>query len=173
MEPVRVSFDLDEVLFVSPKTHETEPELPFPYNRIYVERLRKGTPDLVKALQQMGCEVWVYTSSYRTEKYIRNLFKHYGVRFDSIINAQRHLKEVQRDRKDMLPQKMPGFYRITLHVDDETVIATAGKEYGFEVYELNEPDKDWKEKVISRVRKIVEKQEYFREQYEKKQKTGE
>ena len=73
----------------------------------------------------------------------------------------------------MLPQKMPGFYRITLHVDDETVIATAGKQYGFEVYELNEPDKDWKEKVISRVRKIVEKQEYFREQYEKKQKTGE
>lgn len=166
MEPVRVSFDLDEVLFVSPKTHETEPELPFPYNRFYVERLRKGTPELINTLQEMGIEVWVYTSSYRSEKYIRKLFKHYGVRFDNIINAERHLKEVQRDRKDMLPQKMPGFYRITLHVDDETVIATAGKEYGFEVYELNEPDKQWKEKVISRVQQIMEKQDLFRKKYE-------
>ena len=42
VEKMRVSFDLDEVLFVSPQTHETEPELPFPLNRIYTERLRKG-----------------------------------------------------------------------------------------------------------------------------------
>ena len=27
---MRVSFDLDEVLFVSPATHKTEPPLPFP-----------------------------------------------------------------------------------------------------------------------------------------------
>ena len=27
---MRVSFDLDEVLFVSPKTHKTEPPLSFP-----------------------------------------------------------------------------------------------------------------------------------------------
>ena len=63
---MRVSFDLDEVLFVSPETHKTEPPLPFPFNKIYKERLRLGTPDLVKALQDMGYEVWVYTSSFRT-----------------------------------------------------------------------------------------------------------
>ncbi len=28
---MRVSFDLDEVLFVSPLTHSTEPALPFPF----------------------------------------------------------------------------------------------------------------------------------------------
>ena len=27
---MRVSFDLDEVLFVNPETHKTEPRLPFP-----------------------------------------------------------------------------------------------------------------------------------------------
>lgn len=156
---MRVSFDLDEVLFVDPSTHKTEPPLPFPFNKIYTERLRLGTPDLISQLQQMGCEVWVYTSSYRTEKYIRRLFKHYGVAFNGIINAQRHLAEVQRDRKQTLPQKMPGMYHISLHIDDEDVIVTNGKLYGFEVYHLNAHDDDWKEKIIERVRKIKKKKE--------------
>ena len=34
-EKMRVSFDLDEVLFVYPKTHKTEPELKFPFNKYY------------------------------------------------------------------------------------------------------------------------------------------
>lgn len=49
---MRVSFDLDEVLFVSPETHRTEPKLPFPLDRIYRERLRLGTPALIKELQR-------------------------------------------------------------------------------------------------------------------------
>jgi hypothetical protein len=53
-EKMRVSFDLDEVLFVSPKTHKTEPPLKFPFNRIFKERLRLGTPDLIRSLQGMG-----------------------------------------------------------------------------------------------------------------------
>ena len=48
---MRVSFDLDEVLFVSPKTHKTEPALPFPLNHIYKERLRLGTPGLIHRLR--------------------------------------------------------------------------------------------------------------------------
>lgn len=50
-EKMRVSFDLDEVLFVSEKTHKTEPPLRFPLNHFYKERLRLGTPDVVNTLQ--------------------------------------------------------------------------------------------------------------------------
>ena len=64
---MRVSFDLDEVLFVSPDTHKTEPPLPFPLNRIYRERLRLGAPKLIRSLQASGYQVWIYTSSFRTE----------------------------------------------------------------------------------------------------------
>ena len=64
---MRVSFDLDEVLFVSPRTHKTEPPLPFPLNKIFRERLRLGTPQLIRTLQKTGYEVWVYTSSFRSE----------------------------------------------------------------------------------------------------------
>lgn len=153
----RVSFDLDEVLFVSPETHRTEPALPFPLNRIFRERLRLGTPELIRTLRESGCDVWIYTSSARTERYIRTLFRLYGVKLDGIVNAQRHKREVQRDRKEVLPQKLPNRYRISLHVDDEAVIAAWGREYGFNTYLLNAQDDDWKEKILRTVETIRKK----------------
>ena len=159
---MKVSFDLDEVLFVSPETHKTEPPPRFPFNRIFKERLRYGTPELIRTLQKMGYEVWVYTSSFRSEQYIRQLFRFYGVRFDGIVNAQRHLREVQRDRRETLPQKMPNYYRISLHVDDESVICTNGRRYGYEVYQLDAQEDDWKEKIIARADEI-RKRELARE----------
>lgn len=156
---MRVSFDLDEVLFVSPKTHRTEPPLPFPLRNIFRERLRFGTPALIHALQDMGYEVWVYTSSFRSEAYIRRLFRCYGVKFDGIVNGERHLREVQRDRKETLPQKVPSHYRISLHVDDESVIVTSGRQMGFNVYQLDAQDDNWKEKVIARANEIRRREE--------------
>ena len=151
---MRVSFDLDEVLFVSPDTHKTEPALRFPLNRIYKERLRLGTPELINTLQSMGYEVWIYTSSYRSEKYISRLFRCYGVRFDGIVNAQRHKEEVQRNHAQTLPQKMPSYYRISLHIDDESIVSTTAGQYGFNVYQLKAQDDDWKEKIIARAEQI-------------------
>jgi hypothetical protein len=151
---MRISFDLDEVLFVSPQTHKTEKSLPFPLNRIFRERLRFGTPDLIRTLQQSGDQVWVYTSSFRTEKYIRNLFRCYGVKLDGIVNAQRHLQEVQRDHRETLPQKLPNHYRISLHIDDEEIVCVNGRRYGYEVYRLEAQDDDWKEKILARADQI-------------------
>ena len=149
-----MSFDLDEVLFVSPDTHKTEPALMFPLNKIFRERLRLGTPELINSLQKMDYDVWVYTSSYRSERYIKLLFRAYGVKFNGIINAQRHLREVQGSRKQLLPQKVPSRYRISLHVDDESVICSLGRQYGFDAYQLDAQDDDWKEKVLARAEEI-------------------
>ncbi len=151
---MRVSFDLDEVLFVSPNTHKTEPPLWFPLNKIFKERLRLGTPDLIHELQKLGYEVWVYTSSFRSERYIRWLFRCYGVRFDGIVNGNRHLREVQQKSRTILPQKLPNRYRISLHIDDESVVCSWGREYGFKTYQLDAQDDDWKEKIIQRAEEI-------------------
>lgn len=151
---MRISFDLDEVLFVDPKKFKTEPPLPFPLNRIFIERLRKGTVDLIHKLQEEGFEVWVYTSSFRSELYIRNLFRNYGVKFDQIINSQRHLREVQRNNPEPLPQKLPNFYRISLHIDDEDVIHQYGKSLGFKTFKVCEPDDEWVDKVLAEARRI-------------------
>ncbi len=153
-EKMRISFDLDEVLFVSPDNHKTEPLLRWPFRSIYQERLRLGTPELIRTLQSLGYEVWVYTSSFRSERYIRSLFRHYGVKFDGIVNGTRHMKEVQSHSKTVLPQKMPNRYRISLHVDDETVICSMGPQLGFHAYQLDAQDDDWKEKIIERAAQV-------------------
>ena len=157
---MRVSFDLDEVLFVSPKTHKTEPPLPFPLNKLYRERLRLGTPALLRTLQAQGYEVWIYTSSFRSERYIRRLFRCYGVRLDGIVNGYRHQQEVQRGHREILPQKLPNRYHISLHVDDETVICSCADHYGFRAYQLNAEDDTWKEKILEEAARI-RKMEHF------------
>ncbi|MCR4740074.1 MAG: HAD family hydrolase [Lachnospiraceae bacterium] len=151
---MRVSFDLDEVLFVSPETHKTEPPLIFPLDRIYKERLRLGTPRLINRLQELSYEVWVYTSSFRSERYIKTLFRLYGVKFDGIVNGNRHLAEVQKGHAETLPQKLPSRYRISLHIDDESIICTMGRQFGFNVYQLDAQDDDWEEKIIERAAQI-------------------
>ena len=157
---MRVSFDLDEVLFVSPLTHKTEPELAFPLNRFYRERLRLGTPDLIHSLQGMGYEVWVYTSSFRPERYIRRLFKCYGIVFDGIVNGTRHLREVQRGHAQTLPQKLPSRYRISLHIDDEDIVCSLGRQYGYNVYHLEAQDDEWVEKIIAYAEQIRKRENF-------------
>ncbi|MBR5181419.1 MAG: HAD family hydrolase [Clostridiales bacterium] len=156
---MRISFDLDEVLFVNPATHKVEPELPLPFKAIYRERLRSGAPELINTLQSKGFEVWVYTSSYRSIGYIQGLFKRYGVKFDGIVNAERHLREVQKNRDEILPQKVPNRYRISLHIDDEAVICSYGREFGFDAYQLDADDDEWKEKVIAKAEEVKRKWE--------------
>ena len=142
------------MVFLSDPKEPEEKALPFPAKRAFRERLRLGTPELINHLQALGYEVWVYTSSFRSEGYIKSLFRLYGVTFDGIVNGSRHLKEVQRDNRTVLPQKLPNRYRISLHIDDEMVICTLGSQYGFRTYHLDAQDDDWKEKIIQRADEI-------------------
>ena len=151
-----ISFDLDGVLFVDPEKFEIEPPLPHPFDRLYPDRLRKGTVNLIHQLKKQKFEVWVYTSSYRRDRYIRWLFRHYHVKFDKIINGARHEREVQRNKKERLPSKMPSYYHIALHIDDEEVVVKNGRDYGFHVFRVSEPDPFWAEKVLQEAIRIRE-----------------
>ena len=153
----RISFDLDEVLFVNPQKYKTEPPLPFPFCKHYKERLRLGTVDLIHTLQAQDIEVWVYTSSFRSQSYIRRLFRHYGVQFDDIVNGQRHQAEVQRDNPRILPTKLPNRYRIALHIDDAPSVAANGKANGFDVLTIYEPDDHWTQVVLDKVAEVKKK----------------
>ena len=117
-----VSFDLDDTLFVSEKTFRTEPPLPFPLRLLYKERLRAGTVALLHHLREEGHKVWIYTTSYRSERYIRGLFRCYGIRLDRVINGEQHAKDVQAGRAEGMPSKYPSKYRIGLHVDDDVSV---------------------------------------------------
>lgn len=149
-----VSFDLDGVLFVNPAKFETEPPLNFPLDRFFPERLRKGTVDLIRRMKEQKFEVWVYTSSYRSELYIKAMFWNYHVRFDKIINGYIHDRDIQGDRKMRLPSKLPCFYHISLHIDDEETVVQDGCANGFNVLKVNDPDPLWAEKVLQEANRI-------------------
>lgn len=152
---MRISFDLDDTLFVCAEFgFSLEPPLRFPWNRIFPERLRAGTPALMRRLREMGCEIWVYTTSYRSDFYIRTLFRLYGIRLDGVINGERHALEVQAKRREPMPSKYPAHYHIDLHVDDDRSVFENGQYYGFRVILAAEPDENWTERILAEVQKI-------------------
>lgn len=151
---MRISFDLDDTLFVSPQKIKTENKLHFPFNLIYKERLRYGTISLINRLREHGIEVWIYTTSFRSTTYIRRLFKHYGVKIDRIINGRIHEEEVQGDRNEAMPSKYPSKYHIDLHIDDDVSVEQNGKAYGFKVFLIGGQDDEWDEKILDRMEHI-------------------
>lgn len=153
-----VSFDLDETLFVNPEKVPTEDNLSFPLNKIYKDRLRKGTSELLKWINNNNIELWIYTTSFRSERYIKSIFRHYGIKIDNIINGKCHEKEIQKNNTERLPSKYPAKYHIDLHIDDEISVYQNGISYGFRVYLLKENDILWTENIkneILRIKKIT------------------
>ncbi len=149
-----VSFDLDETLFVNPEKVPAEKPLKFPFSKIYRDRLRKGTPELLQWINGNDIELWIYTTSYRSPRYISGIFRHYGIRIDNIINGKRHAEEVQGSKKEIMPSKYPAKYHIDLHVDDEISVYQNGIAHGFRVYLLREDDTDWTERLKAEIIRI-------------------
>ena len=157
-----VSFDLDDTLFVPEGKFRTEPRLKFPYHLIYRERLRQGTVGLMKWIRSEGIELWIYTTSFRSQGYIRGLFKCYGIRLDQVVNGERHAKEVQAGRREAMPSKYPGKYKIDLHIDDDVSVAQNGRTLGFRVALVGGEEEGWAERIkeeINKVRMLKERRE--------------
>ena len=153
-----ISFDLDETLFVNPEKIETENPIKFPFSLIYKERLRKGTIQLFTEIQRRNHKIIIYTTSYRTVSYIKGYFRKYKKWFktEEIINGKRHAEEVQKDRKEILPSKVPSRYGSDLHIDDDISVKQNGQLFGFSVYLINEQDEKWAEKILKEI-EIIEK----------------
>lgn len=152
---MRVSFDLDDTLFVDPKKFAVEKPLRFPMNKLYKERLRLGTINLLNILSKNGIEVWIYTTSFRSEHYIRGLFRCYGIVIHDIVNGDRHAAEIQNGKREPMPSKYPSKYKIDLHIDDDISVKQNGDTYGFRVMTIGEDDPEWVNRIIERVEQIT------------------
>jgi len=126
-------------------------------NLFYKEKLRLGTVELMKYIREQNIKIWIYTTSYRSERYIRGLFRCYGVKIDNIINGEKHAKDVQAGRADGMPSKYPSKYRIDLHIDDDITVAQNGKIYGFNVFIVGKQDDEWTEKIKNEIERIKKK----------------
>lgn len=151
---MRISFDLDDTLILTGEGCKYEPPVKFPYSILYKERLRKGTVSLFKSLGCIKCEIYIYTTSERSEQYINRLFKLYGLRINKVINQQVHQNIVQGNRKEIMPSKVPSKFGIDLHIDDDITVKQNGTHFGFRVLIISKDDEDWALKVLNEVKRI-------------------
>ena len=149
---MRISFDLDGTLFVrelpSPPADPKEGSI---CEGEKVAGLRIGTRNLLNTLALAGWDIWIYTSSYRGKSDILNLFSQLVLPLSGVINRQIHEGMCVELGTDPLsvPNKMPPWFGIDLHVDDSPAVAEEGRTHGFRVCLVGASDPCWVDHVLS------------------------
>jgi hypothetical protein len=140
---MRISFDIDDTLVCGP-TVLTEQHLAWWRRWLYDEPLRRGTRALMHELLRRQWEVWVYTTSYRSPRYLRGWFRSLGVVLGGVVNQDLHQRVVGRYG----PSKYPPAFGIDLHVDDSAGVGEEGRRHHFRVIVVSPEDPDWAERVL-------------------------
>jgi hypothetical protein len=143
---MRISFDVDDTLVCSLSV-PTEQFVPRWRRWWYPEGLRQGTRGLMRELLRRRCEIWIYTTSYRSPRYLRGWFRSFGIPIGGVVNQALHDRVVGR----LGPSKLPPAFGINLHVDDSEGVAVEGKRYGFSVVVVSPDDPDWTARVLESV----------------------
>jgi hypothetical protein len=143
---MRISFDIDDTLVCSPVV-PTEQHLARWRRLWYAESLRLGTLSLMGELLQRRCQLWIYTTSYRSPRYLRGWFRCLGVPLTGVINQTQHERVVGRQG----PSKYPPAFGIDLHVDDSEGVGLEGHRHGFAVVVVSPQDPHWAARVLEAV----------------------
>ncbi|TPG45383.1 hypothetical protein [Flavobacterium pectinovorum] len=139
-----ISFDLDDTL-ISNKFELEKSNLLQQF--LGLENLRKGTVDLFRELKKQKHQIYIYTTSYRSESRIKWTFYSYGVSVDFVINQQKHQKSIRK--KDMYCSKFPPMFNIDIHIDDSIGVEMEGYKYGFKTIIISEKDENWTQTILS------------------------
>ena len=142
---MRISFDIDDTLVVGELP--CEQFVPWWWRWRYPELLRRGTRSLMRELVLRRCDLWIYTTSFRSERYLRGWFRSIGVRLGGAVNQQCHERVVGRQG----PSKYPPAFNIDLHIDDCEGVAIEGRRHGFNVLVVAPDDSDWTTRVLQAI----------------------
>jgi len=146
---MRISFDLDDTLICyATQVPRARSRVPWWWKLLDASRdepLRLGAPELLRDLSASGHEIWIYTTSLRTERQVKRWLGFYGVRVASVVNAARHEREARQ--AGGFVSKFPPAFHIELHVDDEAHLVEAGLRLGFRVVHVAPDDQNWALKV--------------------------
>ena len=144
---MRIAFDLDNTLIrcdydflLSEQRHSFLAKL------LGNEGLRHGTEDIFEYCRRLNLEVWIYTTSYRSQWQIRQLFWLHGIKLNGVVNQQRHNQAVK-----IRCTKHPPTFGIHLLIDDSEGVRIESERHGFQVLVINPQDDEWTQKIKSRV----------------------
>ena len=147
----RATLDLDETVFGSSSDPWLEKALPFPFSRIYKERLRRGIPALFHFLVEQGYDIWVYSAQYYSLEYIRSYFRHYRIPVTGIVTGMARKGPNGGDVKTQFENMLASRYNSTLHIDTHSVLRTYKSSREYEVYTLRNSRDGWAAEIMDTV----------------------
>ena len=150
----RVTLDLDEVVFCQGEDAAEKP-FPFPRNKVFKERIRRGIPALFHYLAKQGYDIWVYTAQYYSMEYIRAYFRRYAVQLDGIITGTGRKTKDSVEARKRTEKLFNRQYTETLHIDREALLRTMRDTGTFEEYSIEEPAEEWSWAVMNIVRGLL------------------
>ena len=145
----QVTLDLDEVVFCFGEDTLAEKPLPFPYNKLFKERIRYGIPALLHFLSKQGYDIWVYTAQYYSYEYIRAYFKRYSVKVDGIITGTARKIRGKAEAEKKTEKLFANQYSETLHIDRDAILRTKRKSNQFEEYPVEAQPSEWSHTVMT------------------------
>lgn len=143
----RVSLDLDETIFCGPNDTPEKP-LPFPNNKIYKMRIRRGIPALMHYFSSNGYDLWVYSADYYSLDYIRAFFKMYSVKVDGVITGTGRKEKSYYTAKKKTDKLIAGKYNETIHIDRDLIVKTYKDLALFEEFKVDPDSPSWAKEVV-------------------------
>ena len=149
----RVSLDLDEVVLAGPED-PAEKALPFPFRRLYPERLRLGIPALFRFLAFHGYDLWIYTRQLESHDRIRSLLRAYHAEVCGIVTGAGKKTPANPEAGKELERRIAERYPETLHIDGKAVLRIRGGDKSFREYPLSGSAADWSREVMETVERF-------------------
>jgi hypothetical protein len=153
---MRIAFDLDDTLIpVTSASFPVEAPSGLLWRWLAGEHFRIGAGALLRALRRHGCDIWVYTTSFRDPFYVRSLFWSYGVWASGIINQDVHDRWARRQRPPFYGSKFPPAWGIDLLIDNSEGVVIEGRQYHFRVLHVRPDDATWTQKVVTEINHVL------------------
>ena len=150
----RAALDLDEVLLRGEDDPFLEKLLPFPWNRLYRERIRLGVPALFHQLEKSGYDIWLYSFQYHSADAIQDFFRRYHVHVDGVITAVEKRQAAGREDGESLEKLIQNKYRCTLHVDNESVLQIFRDTKEHREFPLSGAPDTWSQEIVDMLEKL-------------------
>ncbi len=150
---MNISFDLDSTLIPNGKEFETETRSGIA-KLFGIEKIRKGTRELVTDLQNQGHKIHIYTTSFRSKRKIRRTLKYYGIKVHRIVNEKEN-RSVLKSR-NINSSKFPPAFDFDLHIDDLKGVGIESEKFNFKAIIVQPTDKKWVEKIKSGIEQTFE-----------------
>lgn len=151
----RAAIDLDEVVFGSSDYPYIEKKaFMFPLSLRFKQRVRLGIPALFYYLVKHGYDIWVYAADYYSIDDIQKFFKAYSVHVDGIITGIEKHRQNMNEKSLKMKELIANKYRLTLHIDNNSVLETNRDTDSFEEHAIDSSGEDWSKNTIAIIEEI-------------------